>query len=78
MLLKEHLQDCKRVFRNLPYHKYSETSEGRWAMAVGIYVFYRQNGVYILENSKEEYLVTITKLTEQNSLNINIFQNSRT
>ena len=75
---EEHLQDCKRVFRNLPYQKYSVTPEGRWAMAVGIYVFYRQNGVYILENSQEEYLVTIAKFMEQNSININICKNPRT
>ena len=69
---EEHLEDCMRVFRNLPYQKYSATYEGRWAMAVGIYVFYRQPGVYFLEDSKEKYLVTIEQLLEQNSINIDI------
>lgn len=72
---EEHLEDCKRVFRNLPYQKYSATPEGCWAMAVGIYVFYRQDGVYFLENSKEKYRVTIEKILEQDSTNIDICKN---
>ena len=72
---QEHLEDCKRVFRNLPYQEYSVTRDGQWAMAVGIYVFYRQDGVYFLENSKAEYLVTIEKLLEQDAISIDICKN---
>ena len=72
---ENHLEDCRRVFRNLPYHEYNITAEGRWKMAVGIYVYYRQDVVYFLQNSNEKYLAAIEELLDLYAININTCKN---
>ena len=69
---ESHLDDCKRLFRNLPYEEYRKTQEGQWQMAVGIYVYFKQAGVYILENGNRDNINQIEELIREKPINIDI------
>ena len=68
---ENHLEECARIFRNLPYRECCKTSEGQWQMAVGIYVYFKQEGVYILKNGDETNLNMIEDLVQKKPININ-------
>ena len=70
---EDHLEECKTLFRNLPFEKLCHTESGIWMMAVGIYVHHKQQGVYFLGQGNAKRVALLEYTFGQQAISIDIF-----
>lgn len=69
-----HQNECKRLFRNLDYERLCETDRGAWIMAVGIYVYLKQENTYFLEYGNKKRVTLLETTIGKSATNIDICQ----